>query len=82
MDSSRHRVPRVLPNLRDAKTEDDVLGRNASFLELVRKTFLSAVVLDPHFVADQVNVGNRAVDALVSAPARSEERRVGKECRL
>jgi hypothetical protein len=58
----------VLANFRNAVAQDDVLGGNAGVVQLVGQSFFGPVVLDPDFVADEVNVGELAVDSLLAAP--------------
>ena len=70
---SRHRRPGVLSHLRNAVTENDMLSRNAVFVERGSQSLFRPVVLNPNFVADDIHVGNRSVDpALVSPPDRNQ----------
>ncbi len=59
----------MLANFRNAVAQDDVLGGNAGVAQLVGQSFFGPVVLDPDFVADEVNVGEHAIDSLLAAPA-------------
>lgn len=63
----------VLPDIWGMKAEDDMVFRDTRAFELVSDTLFGSIALDPHFVSDDIDVNDYAVDAPLAIESEGEE---------